>query len=188
MLLIPNKPYPGTKSKAELRIFAKLQECFSNEEGYIAFHSLNLTAHKTKRFGEADFVIVSPSGFFVLEVKGGGIKFENGRWSIIINSDNETKQLYESPFRQAETAMHAIKTKIKESDQCKHLRYKICMGYGVIFPDIEWEVSSSEWNRHTICDLKNFRNFEHDIFTEEEYIIFSILFSIRDKFNSIPCK
>jgi len=79
MEIIPSKPYP-TNSRAELRVFDKLRESFVHDFSYLAFHSLNLTRHTTKRFGEADFVLINKFGLFVLEVKGGGVKHENGIW------------------------------------------------------------------------------------------------------------
>jgi len=155
MLIIPNKPYP-TNSRAELRVFNKLRESFVNDFSYVAFHSLNLTKHKTKRFGEADFVIISKFGVFVFEVKGGGIKHNIGKW-FTTNRNNETHPI-QDPFRQAETALHAINKEISESNKFPLL--KLSIGYGVIFPDVEWNTIGSEWDRHTICDLKNFKNFE----------------------------
>ena len=57
MDIIPRHPYK-TDSRAEYRLFKKLEKAFYNDHSYVAFHSLNLTHHKTKRFGEADFVIL----------------------------------------------------------------------------------------------------------------------------------
>jgi len=85
MTIIPNKPYE-TNSKAENRVFDKLREAFVNNPKYLAFHSLNLTKHKTKKFGEADFVIVCEYGVFVFEVKGGRI-------GKILGSGDENKLL-----------------------------------------------------------------------------------------------
>ena len=79
MNIIPATPYK-TDSSAELRVFDKIRESFVNDNNYLAFHSLNLTKHKTKRFGEADFVIVCEFGLFVFEVKGGRISTEDGIW------------------------------------------------------------------------------------------------------------
>ncbi len=155
MEIIPSKPYP-TNSRAELRVFDKLREAFVSDYSYVALHSLNLTKHKTKRFGEADYVLVTKFGVFVLEVKGGGIQHEDGNW-YTTDRYNEIYRI-QDPFRQAETALHAITTEIKESNIFSGLRLPI--GYGVIIPDVEWRHKGSEWDRKTICDLKNFRNFE----------------------------
>lgn len=155
MTIIPHSPY-NTDSKAENRVFDKLRESFINDNKYIAFHSLNLTKHETKKFGEADFVIVCEYGIFVLEVKGGRVGADNGAW-YTINRNNEEHKI-QDPFRQAEGALHAIKNEIQSSR--KFLNLRIPIGYGVIFPDVEWTQQGSEWDLHTICDSKQIRNFE----------------------------
>ena len=155
MQLIPNSPYQ-TNSKAEYRVFDKLRESFTGDNRYLAFHSLNLTKHEAKKFGEADFVIVCEFGIFVLEVKGGSIRAENDAW-YTINRNNEEYRI-QNPFKQAETALHAIKNEIYYSNNLDQL--KLPIGYGVIFPDVEWKQHSSEWDMHIICDTKKMRNFE----------------------------
>jgi hypothetical protein len=153
MQIVPSKPYK-TDSKAENRVFDKLRESFVNDNKYLAFHSLNLTKHKTKKFGEADFVIVCEYGIFVLEVKGGRIGVDDGNW-YTINKKNEEYKI-QDPFRQAEGALHAIKKEISES----HLFSRLPIGFGVVFPDVEWTQQSSEWDLYTICDSKKIRNLE----------------------------
>ncbi len=154
MDIIPSHPYK-TDSRAEYRLFKKLEEAFYNDHTYIAFHSLNLTHHETKRFGEADFVILCKYGIFVLEVKGGGISYRDGDWFTINRNKQEFK--IQDPFRQAETAVHALDKKIKENFSSW---YSIPIGYGVIFPDISWKISGSEWASQTVCDEFKFRNIE----------------------------
>jgi hypothetical protein len=36
----------------------------------------------------------------------------------------------------------------------------IPIGYGVVFPDVEWKLQGSEWDLNTICDTRKMRNFE----------------------------
>ena len=157
MQLIPNSPYK-TDSKAEYRVFDKLRESFIDDNRYLAFHSLNLTMHETKKFGEADFVIVCEFGIFVLEVKGGSVRVKNDVWCTINRNNKEYR--IQNPFKQAESALHAIKNEIQDSNNLEQLRLKIPIGYGVIFPDVEWKQHSSEWDKHIICDTKKMRNFE----------------------------
>ena len=155
MKIIPASPYK-TNSRAEYRIFDKLRESYVYNNRYLAFHSLNLTRHETKRFGEADFVIVCEFGIFVLEVKGGRISVENGVW-YTINRNNE-KYRIQNPFKQAESALHAIRNAIQGFGKLNHTRFSI--GYGVIFPDVEWKQQGFEWDIHTICDSRRMKNFE----------------------------
>lgn len=71
-------------SKAERRLFERLRADTSDE--IVAFHSVAWlipgSAGKPKQ-GEADFVLAHPDfGAVVLEVKGGGIRFDaaDGKW------------------------------------------------------------------------------------------------------------
>jgi hypothetical protein len=157
MNLIPSHPHE-TSSKAEYRLFSKLKEVYSSENGYTAFHSMNLTRHKTKRTGEADFVILCKYGLFVLEVKGGGVEVKTDSW-ITINHKGEKNKI-QNPFRQAEGAMWAIRDKILESGRFKGPKTNMPVGYGVVLPDIEGLPKSSEWDPQIICDRKAFRNCE----------------------------
>ena len=154
MDLIPAHPYE-TDSSAERRLFKKLEETFYNDHSYIAFHSLNLTHHETKRFGEADFVILCKYGIFVLEVKGGRISYREGSWFTVNRNHQEFK--IQDPFRQAQGAVHALDRIIKKQFPSW---YSIPIGFGVVFPDVPWNASGSEWDSQTVCDEYKFRNVE----------------------------
>ena len=79
MRVIPDVPYDNN-SFAEQRVFEALK-ALQTDYPCVAFHSVMLPNHAYKRLGEADFVIVSRYGIFVLEVKGGGVSYINGRWT-----------------------------------------------------------------------------------------------------------
>ncbi len=154
MKLIPDRPF-DTNSYAERKVFDVLRECFIDENTFVAFHSFNLTAHEKKRVGEADFLILCKYGIFVLEVKGGKISHESGRW---FTENSGGKFPIADPFKQANGAMFAIETKIKSNARFSSL--KLPIGYGVVFPDSVWGQQGAEWDRATICDAKNVRNLE----------------------------
>lgn len=156
MLMIPSQPH-ATQSRAELLVFDQLRKAFStgNKAGWFAMHSLNLPRHEYKRFGEIDFVVCGPDGMFVLEVKGGGVSCHDGVWQTT-NRHGETERLRESPFKQAEGALHGLRRKLPAS-----VLDDLVVGYGVIVPDCEWSaVDSAEWDRETLADAKDFRQFE----------------------------
>jgi hypothetical protein len=156
MKIIPNEIYYRVPN-SEVRVFNKLKESFYGNNKYFALHSLNLTNHHKKRFAEADFVIVCEFGVYVLEVKGNTVRCEDGIW-YQKKSDNEYKRLNESPMVQAEGAMHAINKVIKKE---YNSTLNLSIGFGVIFPDVEWETSSAEVNNQTVCDSRNIKNFEN---------------------------
>ncbi len=170
MRLIPSTPRE-TNSSAERRIFDRLRNAFvqnqpferdqdpfarEQQAAFTAFHSLNLTRHAYKRFGEIDFVIVGPPGIMVLEVKGGGIACHDGVWSTRDRSGALTR-LKESPFRQAELAMHGLRTRL-ESGLPPGIAAQFVWGYGVVFPDCDWSIQGVEWDQAMIADARTSRN------------------------------
>ena len=132
MQMIPNQPY-ATQSRAEMRVFDQLRHAFStgDKSGWFALHSLNLPRHEYKRFGEIDFVVCGPGGLFVLEVKGGGVACHDGIWQTT-NRYGETNRLKESPFRQAEEALHGLRNKLQGTSVSEFV-----LGYGVVVPDCD---------------------------------------------------
>ncbi len=155
MKLIPGKPH-STTSKAELKVFEKLADSEFADHHPVGFHSLLLTKHAYKRVGEADFVVVSIYGVFVLEVKGGKISYVDGKWST--EGRNGIDQI-QDPFHQANTAVHAIVKKI--DDYLGHHKVRFPIGYGVVCPDTLWPSYGGEWDREMVCDSRDFRNFNH---------------------------
>ena len=155
MRMIPSQPL-GTGSDAEMRTFDQLRAAFSGPDrnGWFAMHSLNLPRHEYKRFGEIDFVVCGPDGLFVLEVKGGGVSCRHGVWETT-NRHGRTERLRESPFRQAEGALHGLREKLPDD-----VSRNLTVGYGVVMPDVERLPGSAEWDRAVLADGRDFRQFE----------------------------
>lgn len=154
MRMIPSQPL-DTRSRAELRVFDQLRSCFSgaDQHGWFAMHSLNLPQHEYKRFGEIDFVVCGPDGLFVLEVKGGSVSCRDGVWET--RNRNGPERLAESPFRQAEGALHGLRKKLSAEFAAAFV-----FGYAVVVPDVGDMPESAEWDRAVVADARNFRQFE----------------------------
>ncbi len=159
MRMIPDTPY-CTHSKAERRVFDRLRSItFDDDRGqYTAFHSLNLTKHEYKRFGEIDFLITGPAGIFAIEVKGGRISCVNGEWEYMDRYNNVRKSV-EGPFRQAESALHGLMNTLR-SNLPPHVLRPFHIGFGVVTPDQQWCVPGAEWDPHTLADARKFMNFD----------------------------
>lgn len=160
MRMIPVTPY-RTHSQAEQKVFDCLRTAEVNESGdtqLTAFHSLNLSSHQHKRFGEIDFLLCGPQGLFVLEVKGGGISCTNGRW-IFTDRTGQAHNGKESPFRQAESALHGLLERLKTEFSSEILN-QFVIGYGVIFPDCDWNQEGAEWDPAVLADARGFRGFD----------------------------
>jgi hypothetical protein len=154
MRMIPSQPL-STPSDREKDVFDQLRTAFSkpNQNGWFAMHSLSLPRHEYKRFGEIDFVICGPDGLFVLEVKGGPVSCHDGIWET--KRGSQTVRLRESPFKQAEGALHGLREKFPAS-----LSNTFVIGYGVILPDVARFPDSAEWDRAVLADGRDFRQFE----------------------------
>jgi len=153
--VVPSRPHDN-ESRAEFIVFDLLASAEFNDHHPVAFHSLFLTDHAEKRVGEADFVIVSKYGLFVLEVKGGGISVVDGVWSTIGRKGTFKIQ---DPFKQANTAVHAIDAKIKKMVATNEVRIPI--GYAVVFPNAIWSQKGAEWDREMVCDRGDISDFNH---------------------------
>ncbi|MDR0440896.1 MAG: NERD domain-containing protein [Candidatus Accumulibacter sp.] len=153
MRMIPAQPH-DTHSRAELRVFDQLRAAFADDDRWFALHSLNLPRHAYKRFGEIDFVVCGPGGLFVLEIKGGGVACHDGFWETT-NRHGITERLRESPFRQAESALHGLRNKLPAA-----VLADFVVGYGVITPDCEGMPQSAEWDAAMLADARKFRRFE----------------------------
>ena len=156
MRMIPSAPF-DTGSQAEKRIFERLSRAF--DDRYAAYHSLKPTNHPLKKFPEIDFVICCPEGLYVLEVKGGNVAFRDGNWHYQDRYGRTTSQM-ESPFRQAETALHGLMEALRANLSSRVLCH-LATGYGVIFPDCEWQTYGLEWNPEMIADRQRSRDMEH---------------------------
>lgn len=154
------------KSAAEEKVF-ELLKTSSLGSGSVALHSLNLPKHEYKTWAEADFVIISKFGIFVLEVKGGGVRCQDGIWEFT-NRWGEVHRKSESPFDQARTATFALKSSLEKSDLKKHLKRAV-FGWGVVFTDCKFSTDSLEIPKQIVCDseaihlIPSFSNFLHNL-------------------------
>ena len=86
--------------------------------------------------GEIDFLIAHPDfGVFTLEVKGGGIGSEAGKWFSIDRQG--VKHDIRNPFVQSMNAKYSIKRKIEESSRAGANLTKCSFGHAVFFPDVK---------------------------------------------------
>src|SRR5262245_37118187 len=82
------------------------------EPGF-AVHSVNLPDHEYKRWGEADFVVVTRAGVTLLEIKGGSVSIAGREWRYK-NARGEAIISTEGPARQALSAAIALEGLLAE--------------------------------------------------------------------------
>jgi hypothetical protein len=122
---------------------------------WTAYHSLNLSEHEYKRWAEIDFLVVGPKGILVLEVKGGPLWQEDGVWYGRNRKTGQEHMMKESPYNQAGSAMYALQKLLKVD--IPHLSKNI-FGWGVVFPDLDWNHTSPEHPEEVVADRSDMLN------------------------------
>lgn len=103
--LFPSRPIADTPN-SELKVFRRLQLL---DDKWTVLHSVKWQSKRNGKQsdGQADFVLIHPdSGLLVLEVKGGGVSVEDGRWATIDRRGRRFE--IKDPFRQAVASKYAL--------------------------------------------------------------------------------
>ena len=128
---------PDNASHSEREVFQALQSTLG--PGWTVFSSVHWTSRNSKgkfRDGEADFILFHPTyGLLVLEVKGGGIEFDqaSGHW-FTVPSGEEPRKLNRSPFTQARSNLYSVIKILRRRTGEQNLTFS--WGYGVVFPNV----------------------------------------------------
>lgn len=149
--MIPDYVSDLTKSNAERRLFPMLAASALPSPAW-CFHSLNISEHDYKLCGELDFVVLSPLGLLVLEVKGGGVDCEDGVW-IFTDRFGHVHRRTEGPFQQAKSGMYSLLSRLEDELPGEDLR-ELPIGFAVVFPDCPYDVRSVEWSQETVLDKR----------------------------------
>lgn len=136
----------------EERVFRLLQ-ALDDDRGF-AVHSMNLPEHEYKRWGEADFVIVSLSGVTLLEVKGGTVSFVDRVWRYA-NARGQAIESTEGPARQALSAVRSL-----EALLAKALGRRVPCRWGVAFPLCVFHQALVELPADRLADHETCRSVE----------------------------
>lgn len=148
--IIPPYIDKNCKSRGEKIIFDILNTSPFTKD-WIVLHSLNLSNHSKRLYGEIDFLLMIPNGgIFVMEVKGGDVKCIDGEWYYTDRYGNTNKN--KSPFSQAHDAMFSLKGNIEKEFGKNNKFTKIQFGYFVAFPQLIFNKSSVEYESWQILD------------------------------------
>lgn len=150
--MIPPTVHSSVRSGAERRLFSILERAPGTHD-WICIHSLGLARHGRKRRAEIDFLLITPLGVFVIEVKGGRIRREQGEWVHTDRFGDEHRKR-ESPFEQASSAMFALEEVVRRHIDGTRWR-DVLFGYGVAFPDIEFDALGTDGDRDLVYDARD---------------------------------
>lgn len=154
--MIPAYISDEVKSNGEKQIFSYF-ETDPDTKSWVVLHSLNLSEHLTRRYGEVDFIVLAPKlGIFCLEVKAGGVKRKEGVW-YFVNRFGREERSSRSPFQQVREGMFAIKEAIKKKYGASHRLNKILFDWGVMFPNVNFREVDTEAEAWQIYDIDSRR-------------------------------
>jgi hypothetical protein len=149
--MIPAQIYRDNPSPGEKEIFRRLAND-PNIKEWIVLHSLDIARHVDRVAGEADFVIIIPhKGVLCLEVKAASsIRREEGLWYYGSNPKPDKR----GPFKQASEAMHSVRNRLLKKNRALAA---VLFWSAVIFPYVEFGISSGEWHPWQVIDSTGFR-------------------------------
>lgn len=132
----------------ERRMFDRFRNELSDD--VIVLHSLGIARHINKRWGECDFVLITPEGIFYIEIKGGGVQCHKGKWTFTSpNGKSYTK--HESPWEQAKNAMFSIQKDLESArPELKNMLY----GFGVVIPEEVFQHTGPELEQDYLLDRR----------------------------------
>jgi len=134
---VPGRIHPSdgprpTASEAERTFYRALKEQLP--ECWTAWHSLRVRGTGNEE-GEGDFVIAIPGrGFVVVEVKGGAVCVQGGRWL------QNGSPMDAPPLSQA----HKVARALKERLEARHVPARFAVA--VAFPDVSFDKPPTEGN------------------------------------------
>lgn len=141
--MIPAQWQDVNGSHAEALIYKKLRG--ETPEDWFAIHSVGLAAHRSKPIAEADFVVIGPFGVLCLEVKGGVITVDQGRWFT-----NDSK-IDENPFKQAGGEAAALYSELSRLGSVR----RTVVGHGVLFPDTLFDKTGPDIDETIVYDERD---------------------------------
>jgi len=124
------------RSIAEQKVYKALDTQIP--DNWLVIHSLEFVMTTSSQYNshgdrEADFVIFAPEyGILVIEVKGGGISYNNQIPQWYSTDKNQIRHEIKNPLQQAKNVKYEIRRHMKKELPNKRLLIE----YGALFPDI----------------------------------------------------
>lgn len=146
--------FPSDSPRSERVVWDSLSDL---DEEWLVFHSVPWQAvrHGKQGDGEADFVLAHPNrGVLVVEVKGGEIELNDGRWTSV--SRDGSRHKIRDPFEQAVDSKYSLRSFLEE--RVPRLEGPPRIGHAVAFPDVEVDIDlAPNAPREIIADWADLR-------------------------------
>lgn len=123
----------------EKRVLEALQDLDNKWQIFHGFEWREIDYKKGERLGEADLIIFHPDlGILIIEIKGGGIKIENGEWFYESLFDRTMYKMEKSPISQSRRNHFFLYDKLKRTSLGHDILSSTAITHTAWFPDIEW--------------------------------------------------
>ena len=133
---------PAIDKPGDFAEFKVLKALNSLDDSWHVFHGTEWrTVDKYgERVGEVDLIIFHPVfGVMFVEIKGGGIKLEAGKWFYQDNYTGETKApMKMSPIEQAARSRYYFYPRLEKTMLGKGILKQTAFTHTAWFPDVEW--------------------------------------------------
>jgi len=129
-VLKKGEPGASAVTDSERDVFKLFQKI--KVEGGTALHSLRYLDAGLRPFGQVDFVLVSPKGIFVFEVKGGSVRGNDDGSFTVGDERGKSYVTKESPLGQASRNSMAVRDWL--ADKVVYDVKGIPVGHAVVFP------------------------------------------------------
>lgn len=123
------------------------------DDDWIVLHSLGLTGHESKLWGEIDLVVLSTKGIFAIEVKGGRVDCHDGVWTYS-SPNGQSYSKREDPWTQAKDAMFALRKRLLDDEPGFR---DLLFGFGVVMPHERFGAQGPEIEPAVLLDKRDFR-------------------------------
>lgn len=147
--LVPRVAGRSLSSAAEKQLAERFR--VETPDSWLLMHSVGFIRHRTKRWAEADFVLISEAGLFCLEVKGGRVACIDGVWTFT-DRHGHSNDKYEGPFDQAGGVAGALQGWLTDNDVRRDDGSRFQVGYGVMTPDCVLDVISPSIEPELLLD------------------------------------
>lgn len=148
--MLPDYISPDVKSQAEKHLFDVFRR-YHTDDRFIILHSLGMSEHVKKVYGEIDYVIVCAQGVLCVEVKGGAVRRNDGLWEYQ-NRYGHVDQKESGPFQQVVGNMFTIQSYLKRQldrwDPIAQCQFASC----VMMPDCCFTATGPDITKEILFD------------------------------------
>jgi len=144
---IPDRLHAVQFDEAEAELLERLRFELSDE--YIVIPCLEVPRQRGAIDSEADFVILHPRGRLVLEVKGGEIGCQGGRWYRVRKGHRES---IAPPFYQARDNSYEIREYLERLCGRESVEARMPFNQAMVFTDVDFNAQTFECPKERIVD------------------------------------